>query len=192
MMPSFALGCSAWRPLRGSRAPRCSTSCRKITCARPAPAACARWTAAVARHLARNASIPVITVAALEISNLLAGAVIVETVFAWPGLGQVTVQSILARDFLDRAGRGAARRVRHHGSQSRGRSSLQRRRSAHPARGVADDSGRRADGTRAAPRPPTTPRWWSRRHHRLVCSGGDLRAADRTLRSEQRRICSAG
>lgn len=54
----------------------------------------------LARHLARNASIPVITVAALEISNLLAGAVIVETVFAWPGLGQVTVQSILARDFL--------------------------------------------------------------------------------------------
>jgi peptide/nickel transport system permease protein len=52
------------------------------------------------RHLARNASIPVITVAALESSNLLAGAVIVETVFAWPGLGQVTVQSILARDFL--------------------------------------------------------------------------------------------
>lgn len=57
-----------------------------------------RWI--LVRHLARNASIPVITVAALEISNLLAGAVIVETVFAWPGLGQVTVQSILARDFL--------------------------------------------------------------------------------------------
>ena len=52
------------------------------------------------RHLTRNASIPVITVAAIEISNLLAGAVIVETVFAWPGLGQVTVQSILARDFM--------------------------------------------------------------------------------------------
>jgi len=52
------------------------------------------------RHVARNAAIPIITVAALEISNLLAGAVIVETVFAWPGLGQVTVQAILARDFL--------------------------------------------------------------------------------------------
>ncbi|MFI5014742.1 MAG: ABC transporter permease [Hyphomicrobiales bacterium] len=52
------------------------------------------------RHLARNASIPVITVTAIEISNLLAGAVIVETVFAWPGLGQITVQSIFARDFL--------------------------------------------------------------------------------------------
>lgn len=52
------------------------------------------------RHLARNASIPVITVTAIEIANLLAGAVIVETVFAWPGLGQVTVQAILARDFM--------------------------------------------------------------------------------------------
>jgi peptide/nickel transport system permease protein len=52
------------------------------------------------RHLMRNALIPVVTVAAMEISNLLAGAVIVETVFAWPGLGQLTVQSIFARDFL--------------------------------------------------------------------------------------------
>jgi peptide/nickel transport system permease protein len=52
------------------------------------------------RHVARNASIPLITVSALELSNLLAGAVIVETVFAWPGIGQVTVQAILARDFL--------------------------------------------------------------------------------------------
>ncbi|ESR23766.1 ABC transporter permease [Lutibaculum baratangense] len=52
------------------------------------------------RHLARNAAIPVISVAALEISQLLAGAVIVETVFAWPGLGLLTVQSIVSRDFL--------------------------------------------------------------------------------------------
>jgi peptide/nickel transport system permease protein len=54
----------------------------------------------VFRHVLRNASIPVITVAALEIANLLAGAVIVETVFAWPGLGQLAVQSIAGRDFL--------------------------------------------------------------------------------------------
>jgi peptide/nickel transport system permease protein len=54
----------------------------------------------VIRHLLRNASIPVVTVAALEIANLLAGAVIVETVFAWPGLGQLTVQAIAARDFM--------------------------------------------------------------------------------------------
>src|SRR5262249_2793612 len=51
----------------------------------------------VLRHVLRNASIPVITVAALEIANLLAGAVIVETVFAWPGLGQLAIQSIAAR-----------------------------------------------------------------------------------------------
>src|SRR5262245_55676167 len=49
--------------------------------------------AIVLRHVLRNASIPVITVAALEMANLLAGAVIVETVFAWPGLGQLAVQS---------------------------------------------------------------------------------------------------
>src|SRR5947208_3367001 len=54
----------------------------------------------VLRHVLRNASIPVITVAALEIANLLAGAVIVETVFAWPGLGQLAIQSIAGHDFL--------------------------------------------------------------------------------------------
>lgn len=52
------------------------------------------------RHLIRNSSIPVITITALEVSQLLAGAVIVETVFAWPGLGQLTVQSIASRDFM--------------------------------------------------------------------------------------------
>ncbi len=56
--------------------------------------------AAVMRHVLRNAAIPVLTVAALEVGNLLAGAVIVETVFAWPGIGQLAMQSIFARDFL--------------------------------------------------------------------------------------------
>lgn len=54
----------------------------------------------VVRHLLRNAVTPVISITALEISQLLAGAVIVETVFAWPGLGLLTVQSIVARDFV--------------------------------------------------------------------------------------------
>ncbi len=36
----------------------------------------------------------------MEVGNLLAGAVIVETVFAWPGIGQLAMQSIQARDFL--------------------------------------------------------------------------------------------
>lgn len=51
-------------------------------------------------HVLRNASIPLITIAALELANLLAGAVIVETVLAWPGLGLLAVQSIESRDFL--------------------------------------------------------------------------------------------
>ncbi|MGI4802652.1 MAG: ABC transporter permease [Janthinobacterium lividum] len=55
---------------------------------------------AVFHHVLRNAAIPVITITALEIGNLLAGAVIVETVFAWPGIGQLAMQSIQARDFL--------------------------------------------------------------------------------------------
>lgn len=54
----------------------------------------------VLRHVLRNAAIPVITIAALEVGNLLAGAVIVETVFAWPGIGQLAIQSIQSRDFL--------------------------------------------------------------------------------------------
>jgi peptide/nickel transport system permease protein len=54
----------------------------------------------VTKHLLRNSVIPVITISALEISQLLAGAVIVETVFAWPGLGLLTVQSVSSRDFL--------------------------------------------------------------------------------------------
>ena len=55
--------------------------------------------AVVRAHVLRNSAIPVVTVAALEIVNLVTGAVIVETVFAWPGIGQLTVQSIAARDF---------------------------------------------------------------------------------------------
>ncbi|WP_425419283.1 ABC transporter permease [Oricola indica] len=53
----------------------------------------------IGRHLLRNSIIPVISITALEVSQLLAGAVIVETVFAWPGLGLLTVQSVLNRDF---------------------------------------------------------------------------------------------
>jgi peptide/nickel transport system permease protein len=50
-------------------------------------------------HVLRNASIPIITVLGLETANLLGGAVITETIFAWPGIGLLTVQAIAARDF---------------------------------------------------------------------------------------------
>lgn len=54
----------------------------------------------VFHHILPNASIPIITVVALEMANLLTGAVIVESVFAWPGVGQLAIQSIESRDFL--------------------------------------------------------------------------------------------
>lgn len=50
------------------------------------------------RHVLRNALIPVITVLGLNIAWLLGGAVIVEQVFAWPGMGRLMVQAIFARD----------------------------------------------------------------------------------------------
>lgn len=53
----------------------------------------------ITHHLLRNAAVPIVTISALEIANLLTGAIIIETVFAWPGLGQLTIQAISARDF---------------------------------------------------------------------------------------------
>ena len=56
-------------------------------------------TRVIGKHALRNAAIPVITLAGLEIGQLLGGAVIAETIFAWPGLGRLTVQALLNRDF---------------------------------------------------------------------------------------------
>lgn len=50
-------------------------------------------------HGLRNAMIPAITIAGLEFGYMLGGSVIIESVFAWPGIGRLIVQSILARDF---------------------------------------------------------------------------------------------
>jgi ABC-type dipeptide/oligopeptide/nickel transport system permease component len=55
--------------------------------------------AIVRRHAYRNALIPVLTVAGLEFGALLGGAVVTETVFAWPGVGKLTVDAIAARDY---------------------------------------------------------------------------------------------
>jgi ABC-type dipeptide/oligopeptide/nickel transport system permease component len=50
------------------------------------------------RHVLRNAMIPTLTVVALQFGALLAGSVIVETVFAWPGAGWLLMQGVFARD----------------------------------------------------------------------------------------------
>ena len=51
------------------------------------------------KHMLRNALLPVITVMSLQFGSLLAGAVITETIFSWPGIGRLTVQAIQTRDY---------------------------------------------------------------------------------------------
>src|SRR5690625_2446564 len=53
----------------------------------------------VFKHALRNALVPVLTVGGLEFGSLLAGAVITETVFTWPGVGRMLVTSVLSRDY---------------------------------------------------------------------------------------------
>jgi peptide/nickel transport system permease protein len=55
--------------------------------------------AVVWKHALRNASIPIITIVGLELGTLLGGAVITETIFAWPGVGRLSVQAIYNRDY---------------------------------------------------------------------------------------------
>lgn len=57
-----------------------------------------RWTVTM-RHALRNALIPTITVAGIQVGRLMAGAVVTETVFSYPGIGYLTIQSIGNRDY---------------------------------------------------------------------------------------------
>ncbi|MCL6553506.1 MAG: ABC transporter permease [Firmicutes bacterium] len=52
------------------------------------------------RHALRNALIPIVTVMGLQTGQLLGGAVLTETVFAWPGIGRMLVRAIFARDYV--------------------------------------------------------------------------------------------
>ncbi len=58
-----------------------------------------RESAVILKHALRNAAIPIITVGGLQMGTLFGGAVITETVFAWPGMGRLLVKSVLARDY---------------------------------------------------------------------------------------------
>ncbi len=53
----------------------------------------------VLKHAFRNALIPVVTIVGLQIGGLLAGSIITETIFAWPGIGRLAIQAINARDY---------------------------------------------------------------------------------------------
>jgi peptide/nickel transport system permease protein len=51
------------------------------------------------RHVLKNAAVPIVTIIGLQMGGLIGGAIVVETIFAWPGLGRLIVQSIQFRDF---------------------------------------------------------------------------------------------
>jgi len=58
-----------------------------------------RESAVLFRHAFRNALIPIVTILGLQFGTLLAGTIVTETIFSWPGIGRLTVQAISARDY---------------------------------------------------------------------------------------------
>jgi peptide/nickel transport system permease protein len=59
---------------------------------------CSYWQV-ITIHTLRNALVPVVTVLGMEIGYVIGGAVVVETIFSWPGVGQLLLQAVLTRDF---------------------------------------------------------------------------------------------
>jgi len=55
--------------------------------------------AVLVRHALRNALIPIVTILGLQFGTLLAGTIVTETIFSWPGIGRLTVQAISSRDY---------------------------------------------------------------------------------------------
>jgi peptide/nickel transport system permease protein len=66
---------------------------------RTARAKGASWRRVVFIHALKNALIPVVTIVGLQIGGIIEGAVVTETVFTWPGVGRLAVESILNRDY---------------------------------------------------------------------------------------------
>jgi peptide/nickel transport system permease protein len=58
-----------------------------------------RARAVLFKHALRNAALPVLTVLGLSFGQMLGGAIVVESIFAWPGMGRLAVQAVLGRDF---------------------------------------------------------------------------------------------
>jgi peptide/nickel transport system permease protein len=58
-----------------------------------------RERAVLFQHVLKNSMIPTVTVIGLQIGGLLEGAVITETVFAWPGIGRLAIQAVFERDY---------------------------------------------------------------------------------------------
>ena len=122
---------------------------------RAARRACARAGCSL-RHAFRNALIPIVTVIGLTLPDLVAGAVITETLFGWPGMGQLAVKAAVQSRPGPDDGRHPRRRDGRADQQSRRRRPLRRRRSA----GAAWRRAEAAIGAAQVVAVSTTP--WSR------------------------------
>ncbi|MBW8711630.1 MAG: ABC transporter permease, partial [Mycobacterium sp.] len=56
------------------------------------------WTI-VRKHALRNAMLPIVTLVALSLGYIVAGAILIETVFSWPGIGRAVYEAVLQRDY---------------------------------------------------------------------------------------------
>ena len=97
-MPCFVLGIA----MAGSQARFIRTAYKEVLGSdyiRLAEAKGASRSRVIWRHATRNALVPIVTIYGLAIANLLGGAVVIETVFTWPGLGLLMVNSVGVNDF---------------------------------------------------------------------------------------------
>ena len=108
----------------------------------------------VYRHALRNALLPVITNIGLEIPLLFTGAIVTETIFSWPGMGRLSIESTNAFDYPVLMGILGHHRDHHGGRQHPGRHRLRGGRPPRPLRLKPDATPRPVRSERARPIPP--------------------------------------
>jgi peptide/nickel transport system permease protein len=98
VLPAVTLGAALaailTRMVRGSMIEELSSDYVRTARAKGIPE-----TSVLFRHAFPNALIPVITIVGLQFGSLLAGTIVTETIFSWPGIGRLAVQAISARDY---------------------------------------------------------------------------------------------
>ena len=131
LMPAFALGwyfaAAHMRLTRSSMLEVLGSEYIKLARLKGLPEALV-----IGKHAFKNALIPVLTLAGINLVIMINVAVVVETVFAWPGIGRLLYEGITFRDFPVVQARGAAGRRHDRGGEPADRHPLRRDRSAHP------------------------------------------------------------
>src|ERR1700752_4020208 len=98
VLPAATLGAALaailTRMVRGSMLEELSSDYVRTARAKGLP-----MSAVLFRHAFRNGLLPIITILGLQFGTLLAGTIVTETIFSWPGIGRLTVQAIAARDY---------------------------------------------------------------------------------------------